>query len=390
MCRTSLSSSSKFFMLIVATMAFPIAANAQLTIEPVFNRIDGTGSGEASVGTRFIVNHEQERLGLGPLWTAIPGEVFSYVSGDPRNPGLDGLAFFNDTDYNITGFGLEIIGTGTDTDDPGTIVRGAPIDAMFGDVNGDGQILSDIFANHTISADGRRIDFTDGLIQPGQRYSGIHLASSPNAPELAGIDSWITGTISDSALCATQGDPVAQAPFNLVDAYCIAPFFGTGAPGETVNITGAGIFPANADGVLDIFIKWEPSQIDVDGDETFTYSSQLTWGSNKPDAVLKEWAGNFIGDPVAYLITDTSAATPAELVRTDSSVTITERTFDSSQFPGPIGRYHIQISGLEPGELVTFRKDGVGGHVVPEPTHFVLSLSGLAGLILLRRRNRIR
>ncbi|MCA9201133.1 MAG: hypothetical protein KDA87_26515 [Planctomycetales bacterium] len=370
-------------------MVFPIAANAQLTIEPVFNRIEGTGPGEASVGTRFIVNHEQERLGLGPLWTAIPNEIFSYVSGDPRNPGLDGLAFFNDTDYNITGFGLEIIGTGTDTDDPGTIVRGAPIDAMFGDVDGDGQILSDIFANHTISADGRRIDFTDGLIQPGERYSGIHLASSPNTPEFAGIDSWITGTIADSALCATQGDPVAQSPYNLVDAYCIDPMFGIGAPGEASSVTSAGVFPANADGVLDLFVIWEPSEIDVADGEAFTYSSQLTWGSDKPDAVLKEWAGNFNGDPVTYMITNTADSDPAELVRTDSSFAINERTFDASQFPGAVGRYHVQISGLEPGELVTFRKLGTGGHVVPEPNQFGATLCGLTGLLLLRRRNRL-
>lgn len=374
---------------LVATAAlafFPVVASAQLTIEPVFNRISGTGAGEASVGVRQAVNGEQTHLGLEPLWTALPGEVFSYVSGDPRKLALDGLAFYNDTDYDITGFGLEIIGTGTDTDDPRTIVRGAEIDAQFGDVDGDNQIASDIFGNFTISGDGRKIEFTDGLIRPGERYSGIHLAMSPNAPELAGIDSWITGTISDSALCSNQGDPVASAPFNLVDAYCIDPHFSIGEPGEPASVTSVGQFPANAEGVLDVFVIWEPKEIDVADGETFTYSSELTWNSNKPDAVVKEWVGNFNGDPVAYMITNTADVEPTEMTKTATSAMIADRTFDASQFPGAIGRYHIQIAGLDAGELITFSKTGVGAHVVPEPSTAILALIGFAGLQYRRRR----
>lgn len=391
MQKLSLNQSSRLVQLLATVIAtcFPVIASAQLIIEPVFNRIAGTGPGEASVGVRQIVNGEQTRLGLEPLWTGLPGEIFSYVSGDPRNEGLDNLAFFNDSDYDITGFGLDIVGTGTDTDDPRTIVRGAPIDARFGDVDGDGEILSDIFGNFTISNDGKRIEFTDGLLQPGDRYSGIHLAQSSNAPELAAIDSWMTGAISDSALCLSQEDPVAAAPFNLVDSYCIEPHFDIGAPGEVASVRGTGQFPANENGVLDVFVIWEPKEIGVVEGETFSYSSELTWSSSKPDAVVKEWVGNFNGDPVAYLITNTEDENPAEMTKLATSAVIADRTFDAGQFPGEIGRYHIQIAGLEPGELVTFNKSASGGHIVPEPSNAMLALIGF-GMVGLHFRHRRR
>lgn len=165
---------------------------AELIMEPVFNRVAGLGGAENVVGVRQAVNGAQDELGIEPAWTAQPGEVFSYVSGDPRKMELDDFFFYNDTDYTITGFSLEIIGTGIDTDDPRTIVRGAPIDARFGDVDGDGQILSDIFSNYEISDDGKSIQFTGGLIQPGERFTDIHLARSDNPPEMAGIDSWFS------------------------------------------------------------------------------------------------------------------------------------------------------------------------------------------------------
>ena len=173
---------------------------AQMVIEPVFNRVAGTGPAENGVGVRAIVNLFQTNLGISPLWTAQPGEVYSYVSGDPRKADLDELFFFNDTDIDVTGFSLSIIGTGTNTDDPTTIVRGAPIDARFGDVDGDGKILSDIFSSYQISADGRSIDFRGGLLQPGDRYTAIHLAHSASCPLLAGIDSYVVPEPSTGGL----------------------------------------------------------------------------------------------------------------------------------------------------------------------------------------------
>ena len=108
--------------LLFATLA-AATAQAELVIEPVFNRGEGTGPAENAVGVRQAVNGIQAELGIEPAWTAQPGEVFSYVTGDPRKPELDDLLFYNDTDFDITGFSLAIIGTGTDTDDPRTIVR---------------------------------------------------------------------------------------------------------------------------------------------------------------------------------------------------------------------------------------------------------------------------
>ncbi|MCA9167617.1 MAG: PEP-CTERM sorting domain-containing protein [Planctomycetales bacterium] len=351
---------------------FVSSSHAAVTIEPDFHSFPA--------GT--------EGIPLGMLVSS-PGRDFSYVSGDPRNELLDTLPVVNTTMYTLTGFGLEIIGTGTDTDDPSTIVRGAPIDAVFGDVNGDGVFNLELFPNVNLSADGRRIEFSGGAIAPGERFSAIHLAISDMAPELAGIDSWFTGTISDQALCSTQGDPVAAAPFNLVDAYCIAPFGSVASDGTTsAKVEAYGQFPANANGQVDVFVIWEPTEIDVAAGEDFTYSTEISWSSDKPDAVVKEWVGNFNGEiPVAYNITDTSVGLPTEMTKTSTSATVTNRTFDDAAFPGAVGRYHFQVTGLTPGELVTFQKMAVGGHVVPEPTSASLLIFGIGALAMRSRKH---
>ncbi|MCA9112944.1 MAG: PEP-CTERM sorting domain-containing protein, partial [Planctomycetaceae bacterium] len=194
-CRTRPDSRCFLVATVLLAAWMTSLTRAELVIEPVFNRVEGQGGADNVVGVRQAVNGIQSQLGIEPLWTAEPNEVFSYVTGDPRNPELDHLFFYNDTQYEIDGFGLSIIGTGTDTDDPRTIVRGAPIDARFGDVDGDGQILSDIFSGYTISADGKTIEFTGGSLMPGDRFTDIHLAASASPPEMAGIDSWLTGTL---------------------------------------------------------------------------------------------------------------------------------------------------------------------------------------------------
>ena len=89
-----------------------------------------------------------------------PDQHFAYVSGDPRKVELDDLLFLNDTPYNMTGFSLRIIGTGTDTDDPGTIVLDDTVDAVFGDVAGH-PISSDIFQQIEITENGKAIHFRD-------------------------------------------------------------------------------------------------------------------------------------------------------------------------------------------------------------------------------------
>lgn len=196
----------------------------------------------------------------------------------------------------------------------------------------------------------------------------------------------------DPRLCSAQGDPVAEAPFNLVDSYCIPSSVALGDLGGPASIHGEGVFPTNADGQLDVFIIWEPGQIASSVGESFSYSSSLNWASSQPDAVYKEWVGNFVpADPNAFLITDSSnpGLTPPQLVLGSSSGTVTDRIFEHAQFPPvPLGRYHIQVTGLEPFEDVTFTKTAGGAHVsiVPEPSSWLSGFVALLGISLLRRR----
>jgi hypothetical protein len=163
---------------------------AALVIEPVINRVEGSGPAENNFplyDPTYVVNGVQWALANEP------GELFTYVAGDPPEPLFQTIHGWNNTNYNITGLLLRIVGRGTDTEDPGTIVRG-PVDAVWGDVNGDSQIgSSDIFNTITVSADGKELRFDGGLIPVGGRFSDVHLAVSDDPPFLAGVDSTFSG-----------------------------------------------------------------------------------------------------------------------------------------------------------------------------------------------------
>lgn len=194
----------------------------------------------------------------------------------------------------------------------------------------------------------------------------------------------------DPRLCSEQGDPVTAPPFNLVDSFCIPSSVALGAPGGPASIVAEGTFPANAAGQLDVFVIWEPGQIASAPGETFEYSSSLSWASAQADTVYKEWVGNFLpAQPYAFMITDSSNPdlTPVELSLRESGGTVTNREFPHVEFPDrPLGRYHIQVTGLEPFEDVTFSKTAAGAHVVPEPSSMCSALLGLVGVACLRRR----
>ena len=166
-------------------------ASAALIMEPVFNRVPGSGQADNNFplyDPTFLIN------GVAYFLANDPGEIDTYAAGDPRDPELDAFHVWNNTAYNVTGFTLRIVGTATDTEDPGTVVRG-PVDAIWGDVDGDGLIgHSDIFSSITVSADGKEIVFSGGLIPVGGRFTDINLAFSDNPPDLAGIDSFFSGT----------------------------------------------------------------------------------------------------------------------------------------------------------------------------------------------------
>jgi len=163
-----------------------------LVIEPVFNRVDGSGQGDNNFpiyDPTFLID------GVAYFTADEPGEIISYASGDPRDPFLDVFHVWNNTQYRITGLTLRLIGTATNTENPGSIVRG-PVDAVWGDVNGDSFTgLSDFFATIIVSADGKEIRFEDGLIPVGGRFTDIHLAMSDHPPDFAGIDSSFTGIL---------------------------------------------------------------------------------------------------------------------------------------------------------------------------------------------------
>ena len=175
---------------------------ARLTIEPVFNRVPGSGAGPVSIplyNPDFLIN------GVAYFIADEPGDVISYAAGDPRDPGLDVINFYNNTRYNLTGFTLRLVGTAPVTADPATIVRG-PVDAVFGDVNGDGKVgVSDYFATVVVSADGKEIRFENGVIPVGGRFTDIHLAVADNPPFYAAIDSSFTGNAVPEPATALLG-----------------------------------------------------------------------------------------------------------------------------------------------------------------------------------------
>ena len=226
--------------------------------------------------------------------------------------------------------------------------------------------------------------------------NGLHLRTQVNPAIfciLIAVASPAVAQDPDPRLCAVVGDPVAAAPFNLVDSYCIPPAASIGAPGAQAKVEATGSFMSNANGQLDVFVIWEPDQFSTSPGESITYSSRLEWEANKPDAVFKEWVGNFTlpGGPQAFMIANSADTdlTPAELVMTPTSGTVTNRTFTHDMFPPvPIGRYHIQITGLDPFVPVTFSKSANGAHVVPEPSGALFSLQASCVIAVFRRRRK--
>ena len=187
-----LLSASGVMTAFVAGTLLGATARAELVMEPVFNRVPGSGPADNNFpiyDPEFLID------GVAYFTADEPGEIVSYASGDPRDPFLDVFHVWNNTSYNITGFTLQLIGTATNTENPGTIVRG-PVDAVWGDVDGDGRVgNSNIFHTIIISDDSKTIRFEDGLIPVGGRFTDIHLALSDHPPDFAGIDSAFTGRL---------------------------------------------------------------------------------------------------------------------------------------------------------------------------------------------------
>jgi hypothetical protein len=57
-------------------------------VEPVFNKVEGTGGAPNVVGILQIANTIQTRFGIEPAWTAQPGDRFAYVAGCDRGNAI--------------------------------------------------------------------------------------------------------------------------------------------------------------------------------------------------------------------------------------------------------------------------------------------------------------
>lgn len=178
------------------TLILPATAQATLIMEPVLNRVAGSGPGEALLGLHSL-DLINPATGQPFLTADEPGEIVTYPAGFPADPVLvNTVRIFNNTAFDITGLTLTIVGT-ADEPEPFnfTIQRDPNVDAFFGDANGDGDIgESDIFGTVTLSNDGRTITFTDGLIPVGGRFTDFLFSMTTDGlPFKAAVDASFAG-----------------------------------------------------------------------------------------------------------------------------------------------------------------------------------------------------
>ena len=192
---------------VVALASTPVSAGAAtLTMEAVFN--SAPGSGPPGPNDPFFVaplynfdvlnlaNHQPFAV------STAPGEISNYAAGFPRDQGLvDDVRFYNNTAYNITSFTLQIVGKADEFGNPDmgifdfVITPDPNVNAFWGDVNGDGAVgLSNIFSTVTVSDNGKRITFSDGLIPVNGRFTDfIFSMTDDGKPFKAGVHAWFDG-----------------------------------------------------------------------------------------------------------------------------------------------------------------------------------------------------
>ena len=182
----------------VLALIFPLCTSATLIMEPVFLRTEGSGPSEAPpVLGIYAPDFINPGTGEAFLIADEPGEIDIYPAGYPADPGLvDVVRFYNNTEYELTGFQLSIVGT-ADEPEPFnfTVDRDPNVDAIWGDANNDGLIgLSDIFAKTEVSENGRTITFTDGSIPVGGRFTDYLFSTTiDQQPFLAAVEASFSG-----------------------------------------------------------------------------------------------------------------------------------------------------------------------------------------------------
>jgi hypothetical protein len=179
----------------IISIGWSPAADATLFMEPVFDRVPGSGPSD----TAFPIDNPAFLNGATgePFDTASkPGEIDTYSAGYPRDEVLTSVSFYNNTQYAITAFHLNIIGSSFEPIPyTFTITRDPNVDAFYGDANGDGKIgVSDIFSTITVSDDARAITFSNGLIPPGGRFTDYIFSYTTDGQTFrAGVDASFDG-----------------------------------------------------------------------------------------------------------------------------------------------------------------------------------------------------
>ena len=118
--------------LLAGAALIPSAANATLLLEPVFNSVAGNGSGENLIPIYFL-DLLNGATGEPFLTANEPGEVITYPAGFPADPVLvNTVRIFNNTDFDITGFTLSIVGTAVSRSRSTSPLRLIPTSTRFG------------------------------------------------------------------------------------------------------------------------------------------------------------------------------------------------------------------------------------------------------------------
>ena len=168
----------------------------KLLMEPVFNHVAEPGPDEIVVGFSApdLIN---PATGEPFIPANKPGEVDIFAAGFPADAiNITTLRFSNNTDFDITGFQLHIVGT---ADEPQqfnfTVTRDPNVPAFFADLNGDGLAgVSDIFKTIEVSDHGRTITFSDGLIPVGDIFTDFFFSTTTTgAPLKAAVEATFTG-----------------------------------------------------------------------------------------------------------------------------------------------------------------------------------------------------
>jgi hypothetical protein len=185
-------------LLPVIAIGWATPSEATLIIEPVINLTPGSGPSADSFALYRPTFVNPMNPADHPFQANEPGEIDTVSIGFPSDPRLLTLSVWNNTAYNLTSLRLSIIGTAIQ--DPTTqglaqaYIRG-PVDAFWGDVNGDGKVgVSDIFSSIVLSDGGKTITLSGGVIPMDAHFTDrVFSMTTDGLPFFAGVDTSFGG-----------------------------------------------------------------------------------------------------------------------------------------------------------------------------------------------------